>query len=145
MKNQNHKVIVWPHRVQYYETDGMRIVHHSNYIRWFEEARVDWMERIGFGYDRMEQSGVSAPVIGIDCDYHSPASFGETVEVSASIMKMSPVRLEFRYEVRDAETGTLRVSGSSRHCFTNAQTGRPTRLNRTLPDIYELFSNLANE
>lgn len=145
MDHQHNKIVVWPHRVQYYETDGMRIVHHSNYIRWFEEARVDWMERAGFGYDRMEQSGISAPVIGITCDYHSPAVFGETVEISASVVKMSPVRLEFYYEVRDAATGSLHVTGSSRHCFTHSETGRPTRLNRALPEIYELFSSLVQD
>ena len=47
------------HKVQYYETDGMGIVHHSNYIRWFEEARVDLLEQLGFGYDRIEEAGYS--------------------------------------------------------------------------------------
>lgn len=41
----------YQHKVQYYETDQMGIVHHSNYIRWFEEARTDYMEKMGMGYD----------------------------------------------------------------------------------------------
>ena len=43
-------MVPYDHKVQYYETDGMGIVHHSNYIRWFEEARVDLLEQLGFGY-----------------------------------------------------------------------------------------------
>ena len=43
-------MVHYDHKVQYYETDGMGIVHHSNYIRWFEEARVDLLEQLGFGY-----------------------------------------------------------------------------------------------
>ena len=50
-------MVHYDHKVQYYETDGMGIVHHSNYIRWFEEARVDLLEQLGFGYDRIEEAG----------------------------------------------------------------------------------------
>ena len=57
------------HRVQYYETDGMRIVHHANYIHWMEEARIAYMEEAGYGYDRMEADGIAIPVLGIDCQY----------------------------------------------------------------------------
>ena len=57
------------HKVQYYETDGMGIVHHSNYIRWFEEARVDLLEQLGFGYDRIEAAGYSGPVLEVSCQY----------------------------------------------------------------------------
>ena len=55
------------HKVQYYETDGMGIVHHSNYIRWFEEARVDLLEKLGYGYDRIEAEGFSSPVLEVAC------------------------------------------------------------------------------
>ena len=53
--------IPYRHLVQYYETDQMGVVHHSNYIRWFEEARVFFMDQMGFGYDKMEKSGVIQP------------------------------------------------------------------------------------
>ena len=56
-------MIPYEHKVQYYETDGMGIVHHSNYIRWFEEARVDLLEQLGFGYNRIEEAGYSASVM----------------------------------------------------------------------------------
>ena len=60
----------YKHKVCYYETDKMGITHHSNYIRWMEEARVDFLEKIGFGYDKLEEMGIMSPVIGIECDHH---------------------------------------------------------------------------
>ena len=65
------------HKVQYYETDGMGIVHHSNYIRWFEEARVGLLEQLGFGYDRIEAEGFSSPVLEVTCQYKTMARFGD--------------------------------------------------------------------
>ena len=49
-------------KVQYYETDRMGIVHHSNYIRWFEEARIFYMEKMGYSYSEMEKTGIMIPV-----------------------------------------------------------------------------------
>ena len=57
----------YTHKVQYYETDQMAFVHHSNYIRWFEEARIDFMEKLGAPYDKMEQMGFISPVRTVNC------------------------------------------------------------------------------
>ena len=51
------------HKVQYYETDKMGITHHSNYVRWMEEARVDFLSQIGWDYARIEESGIISPVL----------------------------------------------------------------------------------
>ncbi len=59
----------YKHKAQYYATDTMKIVHHSNYIRWMEEARVDMLEQMGLGYDVMEQAGVLSPVVSVECEY----------------------------------------------------------------------------
>ena len=59
------KITPYIHKVQYYETDQMGIVHHSNYIRWFEEARIDLLEQLGIGYDMIEKEGIISPVIGV--------------------------------------------------------------------------------
>ena len=53
----------YTHKVLYYETDQMGIVNHSNYIRWFEEARTDFMEQLGMGYAEMEKEGIVSPVL----------------------------------------------------------------------------------
>ena len=62
------KLHTYEHRTQYYETDQMGIIHHSNYIRWFEEARTDLMRQMGIGYDEMEGQGIISPVLSVTCE-----------------------------------------------------------------------------
>lgn len=73
-------MVPYDHKVQYYETDGMGIVHHSNYIRWFEEARVDLLEQLGFGYDRIEEAGYSGPVLEVSCQYKTMSNSAKPCE-----------------------------------------------------------------
>ena len=75
----------WIHKVQYYETDQMQIVHHSNYIKWFEEARMYLLEEMGFGYSQMESEGLVIPVLSVQADYKSMVRFGESVEIEAKV------------------------------------------------------------
>ena len=87
----------------YYETDQMGVIHHSNYIRWMEEARVAWMNALGFGYKRMEACGVVSPVVGVTLDYHRPVRFDDEVEIEIRIKKYSGVVLELSYVIRFPE------------------------------------------
>ena len=63
------------HSVKYYETDKMGITHHSNYVRWMEEARIDFLDQIGYSYKRLEEEGIVSPVIAIDCKYKATTTF----------------------------------------------------------------------
>ena len=63
------------HLVQYYETDQMGVTHHSNYIRWFEEARTKLFEEIGLGYKGMEEMGIISPVVGLTAKYKTMAKY----------------------------------------------------------------------
>ncbi len=99
------------HRAKYYETDQMAIVHHSNYIRWFEDARIEWMEQAGIPYDAVEKRGIIIPVIGVTAEYRSMTHFREQVAVSARLEQYNSVRFTISYEVRNAETGELRCTG----------------------------------
>ena len=65
------------HKIKYYETDRMGITHHSNYIRWMEEARLDWLEAIGWGLDRIEETGVVSPVVSITSNFKQTTTFPE--------------------------------------------------------------------
>ena len=105
--------------VQYYETDKMGIVHHSNYIKWFEEARIFYMQEMGFLYKEMENKGVMIPVLGITAQYKSGAAYGDRVGIKTRVNKITAVKLEFGYEIYDMETGETRVTGTSSHCFVN--------------------------
>ena len=133
----------YDHKIQYYETDGMRIVHHSNYIRWMEEARSAYMDALGYGYDQMEADGISIPVIGVSCQYKSMMRFGQTCRVEVRITAVSQVRMSVVYEFHDAADGTLCATGSSEHCFVN-QDGKPVSLKRRLPQTYELFCSTVS-
>ncbi len=132
------------HRVAYYETDQMGIVHHSNYIRWFEEARVDLMEKLGMGYEQMEAEGIISPVLGVQASYRSMTRFGDTVLVYPSVIKYNGIRLEISYRVTDRDSGALRCEGESQHCFLNAD-GRPVSLKRANPGAHEMFMKLLEE
>ena len=129
----------YEHKVQYYETDGMGIVHHSNYIRWFEEARVDLLEQLGYGYDRIEAEGFGSPVLEVHCKYKTMARFGDTVSIAARIADYNGVRLTLQYEIRDAQTGALRCKGESQHCFMGRD-NRPVSLKRSWPALDRVFT-----
>lgn len=138
-------MIPYEHKVQYYETDGMGIVHHSNYIRWFEEARVDLLEQLGFGYDRIEAEGYSGPVLEVACQYKTMSRFGETVRIEATITRYNGVRMTLHYNVFDKATGELRCTGDSRHCFINSD-GHPAVLRRCWPEFdHALASHVIAE
>ena len=79
---------MYKHKVQYYETDQMGIVHHSNYIRWFEEARMDFMEKMGMGYDQMESQGILSPVLSVEAKYLRMVHFGDTVSIETAIKEI---------------------------------------------------------
>lgn len=130
----------YEHRVQYYETDQMKIVHHSNYIRWFEEARTYIMEQLGFGYEKMEEMGVISPVLEVSAKYKSMSRFGDTVCVDARITDFNGVKMTLSYTVSDKKTGEVRCLGESRHCFLNQQ-GKPISLKRSYPDIFAILNH----
>ena len=141
--NNLHK-ITWTHKVQYYETDQMKVVHHSNYIRWFEEARVELMEKIGCPYDKMEEKGIISPVLEVTCQYKQMVRFGDTVEILAWISTFNGIRFSLSYEVHNAKDGSLCTTGTSRHCFLNAQ-GSLISLKREGPALFESLKKLCEE
>lgn len=132
-------------RVNFYETDMMGIVHHSNYIRWFEESRVDFMEQINFSYERAIAGGIDIVVLGVACEYKSMVRFGDTVEIYPSVAEMSPARMTVSYKVLDAATGELRTTGYSQHCFYDREKQHPVSLKRALPELYELLEKCKPE
>ncbi len=131
----------YEHKVQYYETDQMGIVHHSNYIRWFEEARTFILENMGFGYKEMEQSGIISPVLSITADYKTMTHFSDIVVVKAKVTTYNGIKLLLSYEVTDKETNEVRCTGESKHCFLNEE-GKPISLKKSFPEIHKAFEKL---
>lgn len=131
-------VFLYERRVKYYETDRMGIVHHSNYVRFLEEARIDLLRQIGLPYSRMEEAGVYIPVLGVACSYKQPARFDETLLVESALHAYNGLRFTMTYTVRSAETGCVCCTGSSEHCFTTPDL-RPLRLHRVNPEWDAIF------
>lgn len=123
-------------RTNYYETDQMGIIHHSNYIRYFEEARLDWMEQIGLDYRQLEEMGIMIPVLSAQCRYLIPVRFGDEIEISVKLAKFDGIKMEFSYEIYQRETGRLCTTGQTGHCFLDSRM-KPLRLKRQFPEIYE--------
>ena len=131
-------------KVQYHETDKMGITHHSNYIKWMEEARIFYLDSIGCSYAKMEADGVSSPVTGVTCSYKTPTTFGDEVCVEVRVLEYTGVRLAIGYDMRNTATGQTVAECRSEHCFTNAE-GRPIPLKRKYPVYDSLFHRLLAE
>ena len=127
--------------INYYETDRMGVVHHSNYIRWFEEARTDLMDQIGFGYSKMEESGILLPVLAASAEYKHPAQYGEIVRIIPRVTEFTGVKLTVSYVVENAVSRERKATGETRHGFVNRKMS-PVRLKRDYPEIYQIFSDL---
>ncbi len=130
------------HKVQYYETDQMGVVHHANYIHWFEEARLDFLEQLGLPYPMMEAKGYLSPVLSIQCDYKLSAHFGEIVEIRPVIAEFGNVRFCYRYQVLNHETGALLAAGETTHCFIDRE-GRVLPLKRKDPALFAALKAAA--
>lgn len=134
----------YEHKAQYYETDQMKVVHHSNYIRWFEEARTYFMEQAGAPYGKMEQDGIIVPVRSVSCDYISMTRFEDTVEVYTYIESFNGIRMKCRYEIRDKNTKEIRVTGETSHCFLN-EDYQLISLKKSFPEYFKVFKELEGK
>jgi len=123
-------------RVRYAETDKMGVVYYANYFVWFEVGRTDLLRASGWNYREMEVDGFALPVIEAHCTYRESAKYDDEIEVRTSGAMLSPVRVQFTYEVvRLADAATL-ATGTTVHA-TLDRNGRPCRLP---PRVRTLFS-----
>jgi acyl-CoA thioester hydrolase len=114
-------------RVRYAETDQMGVVYYANYFVWFEIGRTDLLRASGWSYREMEADGFALPVIDAQCTFRAPAKYDDEIEVRTSGALLSPVRVQFTYEVvRAADAATL-ATGTTVHA-TLGRNGRPCRL-----------------
>ena len=131
------------HRVQYYETDKMGVTHHSNYVRWMEEARVDLLAQIGWDYVKLEEMGIVSPIIGVSCEFKQPTTFSDEVTVRVAVKEIGGVSLSFAYTMTD-RNGTEVCTGTSSHAFLSRE-GKPVRIRKEYPGLYEALSGLRAE
>lgn len=128
------------HKVQYYETDKMGITHHSNYIRWMEEARVDFLDTIGWGYDKLEEEGIVSPVVAAGCTYKKTTTFHDVISISLKVKEYNGIKLKLQYEMKNKETQEVVAIGDTEHCFLDKK-GRFVSLKKQLPLFDEMLKN----
>lgn len=129
-------------RAHYYETDKMGVIHHANYIHWMEEARVAWLEELGWPFEKLEALGVVSPVTAVECRYVSPCRFAQEVEVALHVTHFDGVKLRIGYQITRCPTGETLCTGCTEHCFLSPE-GRFLRLRRDYPDFYRLLTECA--
>ena len=113
------------HRVAFYETDAMGIVHHSNYIRFFEQARVRWLEDHDQPYTAYVEQGLNFATTHVSVDYRASARFGDELSVTTWLEWVRGASLRMAYRIdRD---GTLTATGATEHAAVNSE-GRVRRI-----------------
>ena len=137
-------MVVYERTPHYYETDQMKIVHHSNYIRWFEEARIAYLDAVGLRFADQEAQGIVCPVLTVDAKYIRMVRFGDTVEITTRVNLYNGLRWGFSYEVRDKATGELCCTGTSTHCFLNAD-GKIIRAKKEYLPMHELLTKCLEQ
>ena len=131
-------MFTYTRKAQYHETDRMGVIHHSNFIKWMEEARIAYMDSLGFGYARVEDLGILSPVAGLSISYKDPVRFDDTVEITVGITRYSGVVQEVSYSIFNRTTGKLAAEATSKHCYI--RDGKIVNLKHELPELDSLFS-----
>ena len=126
-------------KAQYHETDQMGIIHHSNYVKWMEEARISYMNQMGFNYKRVEEMGIISPVVEISVAYKKQVSFDDEIQISVSIKKYNGISLEFNYQFFNITKNEICTTAYSRHCFL--KNGKLISVKKEVPELDLIINN----
>ena len=128
-------------KVNYYECDRMGITHHSNYIRFMEEARIELLDQYGYGFERMEAEGISSPVVSVNVEYRKPTTFRDEIRIEVYTKSISAVKLTFGYLMYVGEAMVCKAE--SVHCFFD--NGRPAIIEERFKDLYPRLIALTDK
>ena len=126
---------------RYAETDQMGIVHHSNYAVWFEAGRTDFLKKAGISNSSIEAKGALLPLYEMNCQFKSPAKYEDEILVVTKLNSLSRVRLQFSYEVVNADNSKLLATGETMHAWTTREL-KPVNAEKIIPDIYSNLSGI---
>ena len=121
--------------VRYYETDQMGIVHHSNYIRYFECGRNAMLKEMNIPMEKVEASGVMMAVVAVDAKYKVPAKLGDTLRIVSIIDTPPTAKVVVKTEIYN-QNEQLVCTGSVTLGFIDAITRRPVRCPEALAEIF---------
>lgn len=117
-------------RVRFVETDLMGVVHHANYLRWFEMGRIAYLRAAGIDLNDLMTEGIVFPIIDVSCHYKNSAKFDDEYLICTTLTEFNRAKLFFSYKILRKSDKLLLAEGTSRNVFTNEQ-GKITRLNDT--------------
>ena len=127
--------------VRYYETDQMAVVHHSNYIRYFEIARDEMMIQLGFPIERCEaELGVLVPIVSVECRFRHPARMGDVLTATAEVKRVPQAKMVIAQTVVNQD-GVLCAEGTVTLGFLNKETFTPVRCPEKLTALFEEHIN----
>lgn len=129
------------YRVNFYDTDAMAVVHHANYIRWFEIGRVEYLRSIGITLSDMMEDGFVFPITDVQAKYLSPGYYDDDLVIETTAAALTRVKMVFDYRVLRKSDGAVLVTGHTQNVYTSRETGRITRLS----DKYYLKLEAAME
>ena len=133
--------IIFERKINYYETDKMGVVHHSNYIRFLEETRCYWLEQIDMPFELLEENGITIPVLGVNCTYKHHVTFGDTILIKPYMKEYTGVRMTVGYDVKNKKTGNTVIIAETKHCFTDKNL-KPINLKKYNPEFSRKFEEL---
>ncbi len=135
--------------VRYYETDLMGIVHHSNYIRYFEYGRIKMLEELGLPISKIEGEGIMLPVVSTFCTYKTPSRMGDTLRIISSVESMPMAKMKIKTTIikestvnpvtPESEIGSTVAEGEVVIGFIKADTRRPCRIPESAAKIMEKY------
>lgn len=122
---------------QYYETDQMGVIHHSNHVRWFEEARLSYMEALGLGdIIRNTDSGIICPILTVDAKYLKMIRLRDSIQIKVYLIQYNGFRYTFYYQICNETTQEICCTGTTSLCFLTPE-NKPVFLNKKFPDLHE--------
>ena len=128
--------------VRYYETDQMAVVHHSNYVRYFELARDEMMVQLGFPIERCEKElKVLVPIVSLECHFRHPARMGDVLTATAEVNKVPMAKMLIKQAVYNQD-GVLCAEGTVTLGFLNKETFMPVRCPEPVVKLFEEKLNL---
>ena len=141
MKN---KIKPFCRKANFYETDQMGIIHHSNYIRWFEEARVDLLEQVDYGYEKVNEYGIDFGLLDVYCEYKSMVRFGDIVNIHITLSELKDMKMAVDYKIINAKSGEICTLGKTKHFFYDNNKKRPVSLKKVIPELYEILCSIKS-
>lgn len=136
-----------PIKVRYAETDMMGVVYHANYLLYFEEARTDFLDKVGYPFTKFEERGYLCPVYSVSLQYGEPLRYGEDAYVLTTVAENRTTRTTYRQQVfrADADPAVDKplVSGLVTVCVVEKETFKPISIKRHFPDLFACYDSIV--